>query len=51
MEFGVDEAAKLLIEEAGPIVEMMKDQSVKDAYAQGDVKDVVALIAYLNKLK
>lgn len=47
----LEQTQQLLIEEAGPIVEMMKDQSVKDAYAQGDVKDVVALIAYLNKLK
>ena len=42
---------QLVIEEAGPVIEAMKDQSVKDAYAQGDVKDVVALIAYLNRMK
>ena len=29
----------------------MKDQSIKDAYAQGDVKDIVAIIAYLNRMK
>ncbi len=47
----LEETHQLIIEEAGAVVEQMKDQSIKDAYAQGDVKDIVAIIAYLNRMK
>ena len=29
----------------------MKDQDVKDAFARGEIRQIVALIAYLNSLK
>jgi len=46
-----DEAQKALLEEAKPIVESMKSQEVKEAYARGEIKEIVAIIAYLNSLK
>lgn len=39
------------LEEAKLIAADMKDQSVKDAVAAGKVPEIVALIAYLNRLK
>jgi len=46
-----DEAKKAAFKDAGKIVADMKNQSVKDAYKNGDIKEIVALIAYLNSLK
>ena len=37
--------------EAEAIVAQMKNQEVKDAFARGEIKEIVALIAYLNSLK
>lgn len=37
--------------EAKVIVDQMKDQDVKDAFARGEIRQIVALIAYLNSLK
>ncbi|EOI4971960.1 cytochrome-c oxidase, cbb3-type subunit II [Campylobacter jejuni] len=37
--------------EAQAIVDQMKNQEVKDAFAKGEIKEIVALIAYLNSLK
>lgn len=41
-------AAKI---EAAAIVANMKDQDVKDAFERGEIRQIVALIAYLNSLK
>jgi cytochrome c oxidase cbb3-type subunit 2 len=46
-----DEASKQALAEAKAIVDDMKDPEVKAAYARGDIKEIVALIAYLNSLK
>jgi len=46
-----DEATKLALAEAKDIVDNMKSPEVKEAYAKGDIKEIVALIAYLNSLK
>lgn len=46
-----DEAQKQAMEEAKVIVDQMKDQEVKDAFAKGEIREIVALIAYLNSLK
>ncbi|MFA6189430.1 MAG: cytochrome-c oxidase, cbb3-type subunit II [Sulfuricurvum sp.] len=46
------EGARLsAIDEAKLIVADMKDQDVKDAVTAGKIPEIVALIAYLNKLK
>ncbi|WP_331774611.1 cytochrome-c oxidase, cbb3-type subunit II [Sulfurospirillum sp. 1612] len=45
------EAKAAAYKEAGAIVKDMKNQSVKDAYKNGQIKEIVALIAYLNSLK
>jgi cytochrome c oxidase cbb3-type subunit 2 len=45
-----DEAKTKIFEEAKAIVDNMKNQDVKDALARGEIKEVVALIAYLNSL-
>ncbi len=37
--------------EAEAIVANMRDKSVKDAFKAGEIKEIVALIAYLNSLK
>ncbi|EAI9819268.1 cytochrome-c oxidase, cbb3-type subunit II [Campylobacter jejuni] len=37
--------------EAQAIVDQIKNQEVKDAFAKGEIKEIVALIAYLNSLK
>jgi len=39
------------LEEAKVVAADMKDQAVKDAVAAGQVPEIVALIAYLNRLK
>ena len=46
-----DEAKKAAYAEAQEIVDSMKNQDVKDAFARGEIKEIVALIAYLNSLK
>ena len=46
-----DEARAAALAEAAPIVETMNDESVKEAFKRGEIKQIVALIAYLNSLK
>ncbi len=46
-----DEASKMALEEAALIVADMKSPEVKEALERGDIKEIVALIAYLNSLK
>lgn len=45
------EAHALALEEAKVIAADMKDQDVKDAVANGEIPEIVALIAYMNSLK
>ena len=40
-----------IMAEAKAIVDQMKDQDVKDAFARGEIRQIVALIAYMNSLK
>lgn len=40
-----------VMEEAKVIVDQMKDPEVKAAFERGEIKEIVALIAYLNSLK
>lgn len=42
---------KIGMQEAEEVVAAMKTQSVKEAFARGEVREVVALIAYLNQQK
>ncbi len=44
-------AQALALAEAQEVVKNMKDQDVKDAVANGEIPEIVALIAYLNSLK
>jgi cytochrome c oxidase cbb3-type subunit 2 len=46
-----DEAKKAAYAEAKDIVDHMKSPEVKEAYKNGEIKEIVALIAYLNSLK
>ncbi|ASM37729.1 MAG: cytochrome-c oxidase, cbb3-type subunit II [Campylobacter sputorum] len=46
-----DEAKAQVKAEAEAIVNDMKDQDVKDAFERGEIRQIVALIAYLNSLK
>ena len=46
-----EEAQEQVKAEAQAIVDQMKDQDVKDAFARGEIRQIVALIAYLNSLK
>lgn len=46
-----DEARAAALAEAEPIVEAMSDPDVKEAFKRGEIKQIVALIAYLNSLK
>lgn len=46
-----NEAQTQAKKEAEGIVDNMKDQDVKDAFAKGEIREIVALIAYLNSLK
>jgi len=46
-----EDAQKNMMEQAKGIVADMKDKDVKEAFDKGEVKEIVALIAYLNKLK
>ncbi|MEA2050522.1 MAG: cytochrome-c oxidase, cbb3-type subunit II [Campylobacterota bacterium] len=45
------EASAAALEEAKLVAADMKNQSVKDAVANGKIPEIVALIAYLNSLK
>lgn len=46
-----ENAKRLMMEQAKTVVDQMKNQEVKDAYANGEVRQIVALIAYMNSLK
>ena len=46
-----EEASAAALEEAKAIAADMKNQAVKDAVANGQIPEIVALIAYLNSLK
>ena len=46
-----EEAKKMALAEAKPIVEDMKSPEVKEAFARGEIKEIVAIIAYMNSLK
>ncbi len=46
-----EDAKKAAYQEAAKIVESMKDEEVKAAFKNGEIKEIVALIAYLNSLK
>ena len=47
----VEGARASALEEAKLIVADMKDKDVKEAVARGEIPEIVAIIAYLNKLK
>jgi cytochrome c oxidase cbb3-type subunit 2 len=47
----LEDAKAQALEEAKAIVANMKTKSVKDAVANGNIPEIVALIAYLNSLK
>jgi cytochrome c oxidase cbb3-type subunit 2 len=47
----VEEARALALAEAKAVAADMKNQDVKDMVAQGQIPEIVALIAYLNSLK
>lgn len=46
-----DDTKQNILAEAKLIVDDMKNQDIKDAFKQGKVMEIVALIAYLNSLK
>lgn len=46
----IDEAKKAFMDEAGIVVKEMKNKEVEEAYKNGEVREIVALIAYLNSL-
>jgi cytochrome c oxidase cbb3-type subunit 2 len=46
-----DEAKAAALEEAKVIVDSMKGDDVKDAFARGEISEIVALTAYMNGLK
>jgi cytochrome c oxidase cbb3-type subunit 2 len=47
----LDSAKAQALEDAKKIAAKMKNQAVKDAVANGQIPEIVALIAYLNSLK
>jgi cytochrome c oxidase cbb3-type subunit 2 len=47
----VADAKAMALAEAKVIVADMKDQDVKDAVANGEIPEIVAIIAYMNSLK
>ncbi len=47
----LEDAKASALEEAKQVAAQMKNQSVKDAVANGKIPEIVALIAYLNSLK
>ena len=46
----IDEAKALFMQEAERIIGEMKDEDMKVAFKRGEVREIVALIAYLNGL-
>lgn len=46
----IKQAKEEYLKEAQEIVDHMKNKDIKDAMEKGDVKEIVALIAYLNSL-
>lgn len=46
-----EEANEEVKAEAKIIVDQMKNQDIKDAFSRGEIREIVALIAYLNSLK
>lgn len=46
----IGDAKEEFMREAKLIIDDMKNQSVKDAFERGEVKEIVALIAYMNSL-
>jgi len=46
-----EEAKKRALEEAKKVAAKMKDKRVKEMLAEGKIPEIVALIAYLNRLK
>ncbi|CAD7287522.1 hypothetical protein LMG7974_00401 [Campylobacter majalis] len=46
-----EDASKQARAEAAEIIAQMKDESIKTAFERGEIKEIVALIAYLNSLK
>ncbi|MDL0088840.1 cytochrome-c oxidase, cbb3-type subunit II [Campylobacter gastrosuis] len=46
-----EDAKKQVNVEAQAIIDQMKDESVKQAFKKGEIREIVALIAYLNSLK
>lgn len=46
-----EEAKAQMFDEAKVIVEQMKDKEISEAFERGEIKQIVALIAYLNSLK
>ncbi|NLY04352.1 MAG: cytochrome-c oxidase, cbb3-type subunit II [Campylobacter sp.] len=46
-----EDAQKQVMEEAGAIVADMKSEDVKQAYKNGEIRQIVAIIAYFNSLK
>ena len=46
-----EEATQMALAEAKPIVDSMKSPEVKAAFARGEIKEIVAIIAYMNSLK
>jgi len=46
-----EDAQKLMMAQAKEVVADMKDKDVKEAYEKGEIKEIVALIAYMNRLK
>lgn len=47
----LEEAQESVKAEAQAIVDAMKDPEIKAAFENGEIKEIVALIAYLNSLK
>ena len=47
----LEDSKATALEDAKAIVAGMKNQAVKDAVANGEIPEIVALIAYLNSLK
>lgn len=46
-----EEAQAQVMQEAKIVVDKMEDKEVKSAFERGEIKQIVALIAYLNSLK
>lgn len=46
-----EEAQEQVKAQAKEVVDNMKNQDVKDAFARGEIKEIVAIIAYMNSLK